>query len=234
MKPKPLPNPGEDPFVGGSEMARRMRALDWSTTSLGDVSTWPQSLRSALGICVESRFPIALYWGADLTLLYNDAWSPIAGAKHPWALGRPAIDVWPEIWGDIGPLFEQVFSTGDATYLEDALLLMRRHGYTEECYFNYTFTPIRGEQGTVEGVFNAVIETTFRVIAERRTALLREVGERLAGLKGIDDVCTTAATLIARDGLDATFCIVYLIDEKSRSARRAAVAGIPEDRKSVV
>ena len=79
-------------------MARRMRTLDWSQTSLGDVSTWPQNLRSAVGICVESRLPIAIYWGTDATLLYNDTWSPILGAKHPWALGRPAVNVWPEIW----------------------------------------------------------------------------------------------------------------------------------------
>jgi hypothetical protein len=115
----------------------------------------------------------------------NDAWSPIPGGKHPQALGRPAVEVWPET-------------------------LMRRHGYTEDCYFNYTFTPIRGERGTVEGVFNAVIETTYRVIAERRTSLLRELGERLAGLNSIGDVCTTAAALMARDGFDASFCVIYL------------------------
>jgi hypothetical protein len=168
--------------------------------------------------------------GAEMSfaLQSNDAWSPIPGGKHPQALGRPAVEVWPEIWDEIGPLFAQVFSTGDATYLEDALLLMRRHGYTEECYFNYTFTPIRGERGTVEGVFNAVIETTYRVIAERRTALLRELGERLAGLNSIGAVCTTAAALMARDGFDASFCVIYLVDDKTQSARRVAVAGISE------
>src|SRR3954447_11135032 len=167
-----------DPFVGASEMARRMRAFDWAQTPLGPVENWPQSLRSALSICTESRFPIAIYWGRKLTLLYNDAWSPIAGGKHPWALGRGAAEVWPEIWDTIGPMFDQVLEGGEATYLEDALLLMHRHGYTEECYFNYTFTAIRGERGQAEGIFNAVVETTFRVTSERRTALLRELGEQ--------------------------------------------------------
>ena len=126
-------------------------------TPLGDPSGWPQSLRAALGICLGSRFPIALYWGRELTLLYNDAWSPILGAKHPWALGRAGREVWPELWDSIGPMFEQVMTAGESTYSEDQLLPMRRHGYTEECYFNYTFTPIHGDQRRVDGVFNAVV-----------------------------------------------------------------------------
>src|SRR5205085_4281484 len=122
----------------------------------------------------------AIYWGPELALLYNDAWSPIAGAKHPGALGRPARDVWPEIWDTIGPLFHHVRSTGEATRSKDQLLAMHRHGYTEECYFDYTFSPIRGESGQVEGIFNAMIETTERVIGERRLDTVRELAERVA------------------------------------------------------
>src|SRR5262245_1124009 len=123
-------------FQGGGELATRMRAVDWAATPLGPLDGWPQSLRSAIGICLGSRFPIAIYWGPTLSLLYNDAWSPIPGTKHPWALGQGARDVWPEIWDAIGPMFEQVMTTGESTYSEDALLPMHRHGYTEECYFN--------------------------------------------------------------------------------------------------
>ena len=108
-------------------------------------------------------------------MLYNDDWSPIAGEKHPWALGRPAREAWPEIWDIIGPLFEQVMTTGEATRRRDQLLPMRRHGFTEECYFDYTFSPVRGEGGEVEGVFNAVLETTTRVVGERRLRTLREL-----------------------------------------------------------
>lgn len=154
--------PSEGDFLqGGGEMGALMRSTDWSATPLGSTATWPQSLRSALSIRIGSRFPIAIYWGAELALLYNDAWSPILGSKHPVALGQGAREVWPEIWDTIGPLFEQVLTTGEAVYQEDSLLLMHRHGYTEECYFNFTFSPVRGEGGRVEGIFNAVIETTF-------------------------------------------------------------------------
>ncbi|AMV16521.1 PAS domain-containing protein [Planctomyces sp. SH-PL14] len=155
-------------FAGGGNMGRRIREFDWSATPLGHIRLWPQSLLWALSICIDSNFPIAIHWGCDLVLLYNDEWSPIPGEKHPWTLGRPAREAWPEIWHIIEPLFGRVMSTGEATRSRDQLLPMHRHGFTEECYFDYTFSPIRGEDGKVEGVFNAGLETTKRVIGERR------------------------------------------------------------------
>ena len=205
-----------------------MRAKDWAATPLGPVQDWPQSLRSALGICLGSRFPIAIYWGERLSLLYNDAWSPIPGSKHPWALGRDAREVWPEIWDAIGPLFEQVMANGESTYAEDGLLLMHRHGYTEECYFNFTFTPIRGLEGRVEGVFNAVIETTFRVISERRTRVLRELSEKLLLARSPAQACSAAAESLGAARKDVAFCAVYLLDAGGQRARRSAIAGVED------
>src|SRR3712207_437432 len=101
--------------IGGGQMGTLIRALDWTQTPLGPIESWPQSLRSALAICLESRSAIGIYWGEDLTLLYNDAWRELIGDKHPSALGRPARDVFPEIWEAIGPMFARVLSTGEAT-----------------------------------------------------------------------------------------------------------------------
>ncbi|WP_291982683.1 ATP-binding protein [Luteitalea sp.] len=216
-----------DPFVGRSEMAARMRDFDWSRTPIGPVVSWPQSLRSALSICTGSALPIAIYWGPSLILLYNDAWSPIAGTKHPWALGRPAAEVWPELWSDIGPRFAHVLRTGDPTYLEDALLPMHRHGYTEECYFNYTFTGIRGEGGRVDGIFNAVIETTYRVVSERRTRLLQRLGEETGQVRTPAAACASAAHVLTSDGDDAPFCLVYL-DAGGGTAHLVAAAGLAD------
>ncbi len=210
-------------------MGARMRAFDWSTTPLGRVETWPQGLRSAVSICLGSRFPIAIYWGPQLTLLYNDAWSLIPGTKHPSALGRGARDVWPEIWDTIGPMFEQVMSTGEATFSEDALLPMHRHGYTEECYFDFTFTPIRGEGARVEGVFNAVIETTFRVLSERRSRALRDLAERMAPARSGDEVCDLAAQALGDAIHDVPFCTLYLLGDDGRTAKLAGCAGIRRD-----
>jgi signal transduction histidine kinase len=215
-----------DFLAGGGEMGARMRVTDWSTTSLGPVESWPQSLRSAVSICIGSSFPICIYWGRELALLYNDAWSPIPGSKHPWALGRPAREVWPEIWDTIGPMFERVIATGVATRSEDQLLPMRRHGYTEECYFDYTFSPIRSEDGAVGGIFNAVVETTYRVIGERRTRVLRELGERIAAARSAEETCALAASTLAAAPADLPFCLLYLLDEAVAGAgRRARLAG---------
>ncbi len=106
----------EQIFTGSSEMAMLMRSQDWSQTPLGAVETWPQSLRSALSICLNSRFPIAIYWGQDYLLLYNDAWRPIVGDKHSWALGHPAREVWSEIWDDIGAELAGVLATGEGRH----------------------------------------------------------------------------------------------------------------------
>ncbi|ADO70960.1 ATP-binding protein [Stigmatella aurantiaca] len=216
----------DEVVAGGGEMGERIRAMDWAGTPLGPVEHWPQSLRSALSICLGSSFPIALYWGQSFALLYNDAWSPIAGSKHPWVLGRGAEEVWPEIWDTLHPLLEKVIRAGEATYAEDSLLPMHRHGYTEECYFNFTLSPIRGENGRVEGTFNAVIETTYRVISERRTQVLRELGERTAMARSAEQACALAASALGASPADAPFCALYLVDAPVQGARLAGCAGI--------
>lgn len=212
-------------FQGDSEMAQRMRQLDWTCKPLGSPERWPQALRSPLDICLGSSFPIAIYWGPDLSLLYNDAWSPILGGKHPWALGRPAREVWPEIWDTIGPQFDQVLTSGVATRSPDQLLPMHRQGFTEECWFDYTFSPIRGADGRVAGIFNAVVETTFRHIGERRTQLLRHLAESVARSDDADAACQRAAAALASDPSDLPFALLYL--REGSGLRLAASCGLP-------
>ena len=101
-------------FSGGGEMGERIRQFDWTSSALGTVEKWPPALISTLNICLGARFPMAIYWGTKGFLLYNDAWRPILGDKHPDALGKSAFEVWPEIWDAINPLFESVRSTGEA------------------------------------------------------------------------------------------------------------------------
>ncbi|HEV7265302.1 MAG TPA: PAS domain S-box protein [Falsiroseomonas sp.] len=157
-------------FAGGGKLGALIRAHDWSTTPLGQPESWPQSLRSALSICLQSSFPTAIYWGPELHLLYNDAWAPIPAERHPGALGRPAAEVWADIWAVVGPQFERVLATGEGFSAFDQMLPMVRGGEVKETYWNYSFTPIRGEDGAVAGVFNQGHETTGRVLAERQKA----------------------------------------------------------------
>ena len=132
-----------DFLAGGGEMGARVRALDWSKTPLGPIATWQQSLKTSVSTCLNSRFPMLIWWGPQLAKIYNDAYLPLIGGKHPWALGVPAREVWPEIWSVIGPMLNQVMQSGEATVSEDLLLLLERDGYGEECYFSFSYSPDR-------------------------------------------------------------------------------------------
>ncbi len=154
-------------LIGGGEMGARIRDHAWASTPLGPPERWPQSLRSALSICLNSSFPTAIYWGPELRLLYNDAWAPIPAECHPWALGRQGREVWADIWHVVGPQFAQVMDAGHSVSLYDQHLPMVRAGRVRETYWNYSFTPIRGEDGSVMGVFNQGNETTPSILARR-------------------------------------------------------------------
>lgn len=160
-------------FGNGGEMGTRIQAFDWSITPLGAVETWDQSLRIALQILLSSKFPMQILWGAEYIQFYNDAYIDIAGGKHPEALGQRGADCWEEVWEFAGPLLDQVMTTGKATWSEDQLLILNRHGYPEECYFTFSYTPVWSEAGTIGGVFIAVNETTEKILSERRERTLR-------------------------------------------------------------
>lgn len=114
-----------------SEMNQRIRTIDWEKTSFGAESDWPQELRMALSLRLNTAIPTALYWGDNLRLLYNDAWAPIAGEKHPWALGRPASEVWADIWHVIEPQLRAVLQTGQGFSVANQMLPMQRGGHIQ-------------------------------------------------------------------------------------------------------
>ncbi|WP_290648189.1 HWE histidine kinase domain-containing protein [Aquisalimonas sp.] len=154
-------------IANGGEMAERIRARDWSQTPLGPIAGWPQPLRSIVQVCLESVSPIAIYWGRELIVLYNDVWGTLIGDKHPSALGQPARVVFAEIWDTVGPMFDKVITTGEACCARNQLLRMNRDGWPKESYFTFSLNPIRDGDGNVCGVFNIAAETTARVRAER-------------------------------------------------------------------
>ena len=211
-------------FAEGGAAGAHLRSIDWAATHLGPVEGWTPSLRAALSICMGSSFPIALYWGTHLVILYNDGYTPIAGTKHPGSLGRPGYEVWAEIWDSLKGPFEKVTKEGKPSYFEDSLLFMHRHGYTEECYFNYSLSPVRGEGGRVEGVFNASVETTYRVINERRNRVLRELGERTALARTVQEASALAISTLGTATSDAPFCALYTVE--GPHARLSHAAGV--------
>ncbi|MEO8165352.1 MAG: PAS domain-containing protein, partial [Betaproteobacteria bacterium] len=157
------------------EMAARIREFNWPETALGPIDAWPQSLRLAVGICLNSRFPMFVWWGPELINLYNDTYAPILGKRHPDALGKPARTIWGDVWEAVGPQADAVMQRGEASWNERVLLTMERHGYPEETYFTWSYSPIYDEAGGIGGVFCACFEETPRILVEReRDRLLRE------------------------------------------------------------
>lgn len=183
-------------LAGGGEMAERMRALDWSATPLGPVAAWPSSLRTAAGVMLNSRHPMFLAWGPELTFLYNDGYAPILGARHPQALGRPFEEIWSEIWSDLRPLVDRAL-TGEASWREDMHLVMERHGAPEDTWFSFSYSPVRDEAGAVRGMFCACTETTDKVLTERRLTFLLELGDRLRDTEGAEALKRAAAHMLA-------------------------------------
>jgi len=147
-------------------MGAMMRAHDWATSPLGHPRNWPQALRTTVGLMLNSKFPMFVAWGPELGFLYNDSYVPVLGEKHPTALGNRFHDVWREIWDDIHPLIVRALK-GEATYMDRMPLRMNRHGYDEDTWFRFSYSPVRDEDGTVAGMFCACVEMTGEVLAER-------------------------------------------------------------------
>ena len=211
---------------GGGEVGALMRSMDWSQTKLGPAENWQQSLKTCVSICLKSRFDLFVWWGPDLVMLYNDAYSRTLGAKHPVALGKPGQEVWSEIWDVIGPMLDRVTKTGEATWSDDLLLLLERHGYPEETYHTFSYTPIPDDFGGIGGVFTPVTETTERVINERRLRTLRDLGARSADAKSEPEAWSIAANVLSANPYDIPFAVLYEIDEDGITATARGYAGI--------
>lgn len=164
---KTSPNPSQI-ILNNSECGKLAQRLDWAKHTLGPMETWPRALRIPVSLMLDSRFPMFISWGPERVFLYNDAYAPFLGEKHPQAFGRTFYENWSEIWNDISPLVERV-DRGESLYYEDLKLFMHRHrfGELEETYFTFSYSPIRDEEGNVSGLYCAVVETTEKVFRRR-------------------------------------------------------------------
>lgn len=218
----------EDCLAGGGEMAALMRSFDWSQSSIGPITSWPPSLCAAVSIMLASGFPMLIVWGPEYIQLYNDAYRPVLGAtKHPAALGQRARDGWPEIWDTmLAPLFQQVMATGEPFRSEDRLFVLDRNGYVEETYFTFSYSAIRDATGRPGGVLVTCVETTERVLSERRLRTLRELAAHASSAETISDACRIVAETMAANPNDLPFTLLYFIDEDRRRADLCASSGV--------
>ncbi len=218
-------------FLGGGETGALMRTFDWSATPLGSPQKWPQTLKIGVRMILGSRYPMFIWWGPQLIKLYNDAYAHMTlGAKHPWALGRSAPDIFAEIWDDIVPRVEYVFKTGEATWDEELLLILERNGFPEESYHTFSYSPMPDDHGNIGGILCAVREDTQRVLSQRRLKTMRELALRTTHeARDVMSACNTAIKVLAANPHDLPFALIYLLDSAQQRAYLAGSMGLPED-----
>ncbi|HEU4403914.1 MAG TPA: ATP-binding protein [Polyangiaceae bacterium] len=211
-------------FAGPGEVRARCRALDWWATALGPVEGWPQSLRTAVDICLASPDPATVLWGPRLVQIYNDAYVAVAGERHPALLGRPAAEAWRDGWPVLGPLIERVLADGATRSDENLPVALRRGGRVEERFFSFFFSAVRDEGGRVAGVFHRLSETTERVRAERRASA--ECAERERAEARLRE--SVARLRLALDVAElGTWTWDLTTGEGDLDARSAEIMGLP-------
>ncbi|HKP97628.1 MAG TPA: response regulator [Fibrobacteria bacterium] len=209
----------------GGEMGALIRAMDWAASPLGPVAEWPPTLLTAVGMMLNSRFPTFIGWGPGLVGLYNDAYRPILGMKHPVSLGQKEEDCWPEIWGTLGPVMAKV-RLGEAAWAENQRFSLNRHGFLEECYFTFSCSPIWDESGGVGGVLTVGRDTTGHVIGGRRMAFISGFSGQLPVGKDAEQTAGLVCRNLGGNALDIPFSRLYILDERRDLARLAGSSGI--------
>lgn len=215
------------PYAG--ELGELITSYDWKNTTLGDIASWPQSLKTCVHIMLSSRQPIWIGWGKDLIKLYNDPYKSIVGGKHPWALGKPASVVWEDIWHDIEPMLRQVMEEGIGTYVESQLLIMERNGYPEETYYTFSYTPVPGDDGKIAGMFCANTDDTDRIISERQLRTLTSLGKRLSDCKSSDEVINRTIATLQENPHDFPYAIFRSLSNNSLSFVHSTPLGDARD-----
>jgi PAS domain S-box-containing protein len=215
-------------LADGGEMGARIRALDWSKTPIGPIEGWSLSLRIMVSFMLANRFPLLLWWGSDYISIYNDAYRPVLGSKHPWALGTPVRECWSEIWDVLRPLIDAPFQGGPPTWSEDLSLELNRHGFLEETHFTVAYSPVPDESTPtgIGGVLATVHEITEKIIGERRIIALRDVGAHSGEAKTAEEACSIAIKALGNHAKDVPFAALYLFDGEENTAGLAAAIGV--------
>ena len=185
-----------------SHLAKTFPALfsghDWAGSVLGAPETWPPAIRTVVRLMLDSKHPMFVFWGAELGLLYNEAYAEFLQDKHPAALGRPFRVVWPELWEQLQTLVERALA-GEAVYIEDMPLTMRRHGRAEQTWFTFSYSPVYDDAGAIVGLVGAATDTTRRVVTERRLAFQLRMADQLRGLSDPYEIARRASALLGEE-----------------------------------
>ncbi len=218
-----------DQFLArGGEMGRLIKSMDWSATSLGPIECWPQSLITTVSLCLASTFPVLIAWGPDTIQIYNDSYRLVCGDKHPMSMGQSFRVCWETALPVVGDAFTRGQS-GEGTYIKDQRMFLDRNGYLEEAFMTFSFAPIRNEAGEVGGIFHTVTETTDKVLAARRTQVLRDLSTLIGKAETTEKICEAILGKTIDFSCDIPFLLLYQLDSKVNNHCVIAAAGIDAD-----
>ena len=214
-------------LAGGGEMGKLIRSMDWSTTALGAIETWPQSLRTTVSLCLSSTFPILIAWGPETIQIYNDSYRPICGAKHPESMGQNFRICWETALPVVGDAFTRG-QEGEGTYIKDQRMFLDRYGYLEESFMTFSFAPIRDESGEVGGIFHPITETTEKMLSGRRTQVLRDLAAQIGKAQTVEEICTLATANHTENVTDLPFLLMYQLNHETGQASLLKAVGIEQ------
>ena len=217
----PRQNKSRSRIIGVGEMADLVRAFDWSSTPVGPVEAWSDTLLTTVNLLLASRHPMFLWWGPELIQFYNDGYRPsIRSDKHPSALGQRGVDCWPEIWPIIGPQIDAVMSIGESTWNTNQLVPINRNGKLEEVFWTYSYSPVRDKDGVVQGTLVVCSETTEQVLSERRLRALLAITvdspaeEQSSKARPLLVLGKEIVRKLEGDAADLPFAALYLLSQR--------------------
>ena len=194
------------------EHTKFIRSIDWASTPLGRMDTWSQSLREIVNLMIRHPFPCALFWGEELTVIYNEAYKvEVAGSKHPELMGTGFSGPFSEVWDSVAAIFKECALTGKAERRENEYLPIERFGYLEETFFSWSITPVYGGTDKILGFYNAPFETTYQTVSNRRMHMLRHLGERLNATRTVKEFWKRCLEGLEHNPQDVPFALLYSV-----------------------
>ena len=219
-------------LAGGGEAGELARSVDWSATAIGPVEDWSQALRSTAALVLHNHSGMLLWWGPEFVQIYNDAYRPVLGDKHPRAMGQRFRDCWTEVFHILGPMAERPFHGGPASTSDDIAVPINRKIQREETHFRLAYSPVPDETVAttgIGGVLATVTEITDEVYADRQLRTLRELGTRSAAdTLSAERSCEVAAEVLKENAWDVPFALFYLLDREGEEAHLVAKVGFDE------
>ena len=211
---------------GGGDAGALARSIDWSATPIGPVEGWSPALRAAASLVLNNHSGMLLWWGPEFVQIYNDAYRPVLGDKHPRAMGQRFADCWSEVFDILGPMAERPFRGGPAMTSDDLPLLLNRKVPREEAHFRLAYSPVRDDdvpRTGIGGVLATVTEISEEAFGARQLQTLRELGARSAEeTSTIDDACRAAAAILRENRHDVPFALFYVVEGGARRRLRLA------------